>query len=398
MANLTTGNFELNKSIAIHRWFEYLEGYSNTLVDNELEKLGWQENTSLFDPFGGSGTSLISASSKKIIPYYSETNPVMSFICSTKINSVIQARKDSSILEAIKSHKNVVLNNLCLLDKLPDYQGFEKFYNKENLITLLSIKAEIEKLSNQYAKNLCKVGLASIDVKASIMVRHGDLRYAREKELQSKPNNIIDLYCDKLQQIIDDIESNELKLFHNVTLLAEDARSIDADNLFDYVITSPPYLNGTNYIRNTKLELKLLDFINTEKDLPALHSKGIIAGINSVSSRSIIKVLEPIKPLLEKLTPVAYDKRIPLMVAGYFFDMNTVFEKLSKGLKNHGKFIMDIGDSQFSGIHIPTHEVLELLAEKNGFKKYDEEILRKRFSNNGMELSQRVLRFELIKE
>ena len=169
-------------------------------------------------------------------------------------------------------------------------------------------------------------------------------------------------------------------------------------NLFDYVITSPPYLNGTNYIRNTKLELKLLDFINTEKDLPALHSKGIIAGINSVSSRSIIKVLEPIKPLLEKLTPVAYDKRIPLMVAGYFFDMNTVFEKLSKGLKNHGKFIMDIGDSQFSGIHIPTHEVLELLAEKNGFKKYDEEILRKRFSNNGMELSQRVLRFELIKE
>ena len=59
---------------------------------------------------------------------------------------------------------------------------------------------------------------------------------------------------------------------------------------------------------------------------------------------------------------------------------------------------MDIGDSQFSGIHIPTHELLEVLALQHGFKKYDEEILRKRFSNNGMELTQRVLRFELIKD
>ena len=54
---------------------------------------------------------------------------------------------------------------------------------------------------------------------------------------------------------------------------------------------------------------------------------------------------------------------------------------------------MDIGDSMFAGVHIPTHDVLVELAEMHGFKKYDEEILRVRHSNNGTKLSQRVIRF-----
>ena len=64
---------------------------------------------------------------------------------------------------------------------------------------------------------------------------------------------------------------------------SEDARDITLEDIIDCVITSPPYLNGTNYIRNTKLELKLNDFIDSEKDLPKYLSKGIIAGINNVS-------------------------------------------------------------------------------------------------------------------
>ena len=392
------GTFSLNKTEAIHRWFEYMEGYSNKLVETELNKIGIKNVSSLYDPFGGSGTSLISASANNITPYYSETNPVMSFICSTKINSVIAAKNNKTIVETINNHKDKISSNFTCLKELPDYQGFEKFYTEKSLSTLLSIKQEIEKIEDLDAKALCKVALASIDVKASKMIRRGDLRYARDKELQQKEKDILSLYLNKIQQIIDDIENTDVQLYQKVTKLADDSRNIDANNLFDCVITSPPYLNGKNYIRNTKLELKLLDFIKTEKELPQLHSKGIIAGINSVSNRSKIEILDCVKAILEILTPITYDKRIPLMVAGYFYDMNTVLYKLSKGLKNHGKFIMDIGDSQFSGIHIPTHELLEELALQHGFKKYDEEILRKRFSNNGMELTQRVLRFELIKE
>ena len=202
----------------------------------------------------------------------------------------------------------------------------------------------------------------------------------------------------KLDEIIDDIIQHGASVKKNVELLAPDVRDIDAENLIDCIITSPPYLNGTNYIRNTKLELKLNDYIVGENDLKQYHSEGIVAGINNVSKRKGPgKRLKCIEGYLEQLTPVAYDKRIPIMVERYFYDMNEVLIKLSQVLKNDGVFIMDIGDSQFAGVHIPTHDILSELCENNGFRKYDEEILRDRYSKNGMKLSQKVLRFILEK-
>ena len=97
-----SGTFALNKLEPIHRWFSYMEGYSSILVEKELEKIGYDSIEKLYDPFGGSGTSLLVASEHGIEPFYSETNPVMSFICSTKINGVRKAKQDKAILKAIK--------------------------------------------------------------------------------------------------------------------------------------------------------------------------------------------------------------------------------------------------------------------------------------------------------
>jgi hypothetical protein len=230
------------------------------------------------------------------------------------------------------------------------------------------------------------------------MVRRGDLRYAKGKEKDKVNQNVIQAYLDKMDVVLEDIIDENVNIYKEVTRLADDSRDINCNNLFDCAITSPPYLNGTNYIRNTKLELKLLGFVESEDDLPTLHSKGIIAGINSVSKRSKVEILPCVEPLIREIEPVAYDKRIPIMIAGYFYDMNKVLMKLAESIKPGGFFIMDIGDSIFSGVHIPTHELLALLAEQNGFKKYDEEILRVRHSNDGTKLTQRVLRFINTKE
>lgn len=230
------------------------------------------------------------------------------------------------------------------------------------------------------------------------MVRRGDLRYAKGNEKAKVNQDVQAVYLEKLRQIQEDIADSEITLYAGATKISEDSRDNESIDLFDCVVTSPPYLNGTNYIRNTKLELKLLGFIDSEADLPPLHSRGIIAGINSVSRRNKVEVLPVVQPYFDKLTPAAYDKRIPVIVAGYFYDMEKVILKLHRSIKPNGYFIMDIGDSVFSGIHIPTHELLEQIAAAHGFKKYGEEILRIRHSNDGTKLTQRVLRFTNAKE
>ena len=82
------------------------------------------------------------------------------------------------------------------------------------------------------------------------------------------------------------------------------------------------------------------------------------------------------------------------MIASYFVDMKEVFEGMSKHVKPGGIICIDIGDSIYSKVHIPTHEVLSEIAISIGWLKIDEIILRKRYSNNGSELTQRLLVFK----
>ncbi|GAI70713.1 unnamed protein product, partial [marine sediment metagenome] len=48
----------------------------------------------------------------------------------------------------------------------------------------------------------------------------------------------------------------------------------------------------------------------------------------------------------------AYDKRIPILVESYFSEMHEVFSNISKHLESEAHFYLDIGDSQFAGVHI----------------------------------------------
>ena len=389
------GTFSLNKNEPIHRWYSYIEGYSSCLIAEELKMLlSLQPDIkTIYDPFCGTGTTSLVAATHGIKSFYSESNPFMQSVIETKINCVRNLDQDTVIPKLIEY---LTLINTIRVENHSSWNGFEKFFGEKQLNELLTIKGLIFKEDNESVKNTLALALSSIVVKVSKMTRRGDLRYATEKEYREE--NVLECFSDKLNEIIFDIQHHKSIIKCETIKVSDDARDNDYVNAFNCVITSPPYLNGTNYIRNTKLELKLNDFITSESDLPSFHSKGIIAGINNVSKRTVIDTILPVvEPYLEQLQPVSYDARIPKMVAGYFRDVDTVIQKPSESVKPGGLFIMDIGDSQFAGVHIPTHQILSNICGQYGFSLYDEEILRKRRSKNGMILTQRLLRYRLEK-
>lgn len=392
--------FALNKRKSIHNWYSYLEGYSSCLIEDIVVQIGPKNIHAIFDPFCGTGTTSLVASSYGIKSYYCETNPFMQQVIEAKINAVKTLRESKVGTTFLKELlKEIEGYRYQLHFENATWDGFEKFFDSDVLYQLQDLKCFVDKVADDPSRNIALVLLASVTVRASKMIRKGDLRCAKDSEKSDVDRNIVSNFITKLMGAIQDIESNECATLAETICLDADARNINIKNQVDCVITSPPYLNGTNYIRNTKLELKLSGHIISEKELWEFHSKGIIAGINNVSKRkSDIPVLDVVEPYLKELEPVAYDKRIPIMVAGYFYDMDKVIERLSCALKNNGYFIMDIGDSQFAGIHIPTHEILVKLCEKHGFVLYEQEILRERHSKNGMALSQRLLKFRLNKK
>lgn len=388
------GTFSLNKTEPIHRWYSYVEGYSSCLIAEELKTLlALKPNIeTIYDPFCGTGTTALVASTYGINSFYSESNPFMQTVIETKINEV---QKLDDVATSMLIEYLALVNDMKI-EKYASWNGFEKFFGERQLSELLTIKNLISQEDNESVKRILALALSAIVVKVSKMTRRGDLRYATEKEYREE--NVLECFTDKLNEMIFDIQHHRTIVKCGTTKVSDDARDNDYVDTFDCVITSPPYLNGTNYIRNTKLELKLNDFITSENDLPGFHSKGIVAGINNVSKRTAIDTILPVvEPYLEQLQPVAYDERIPKMVAGYFRDMDMVIQKLSRSIKAGGLFTMDIGDSQFAGVHIPTHLILSDICAQHGFILYDEEILRERRSKNGMVLTQRLLRYRLEK-
>lgn len=389
------GTFSLNKSEPIHRWYPYVEGYSSCLIAEELKKfLVLKPNIeTIYDPFCGTGTTSLVASTYGIESFYSESNPFMQTVIETKVNVVRMLDVNIAIPKLLEYR---ALIRTIKIESFSSWNGFEKFFGESQLNELLTIKKLISQEDDVLVKCILTLALSAIVVKVSKMTRRGDLRYATEKEYREE--SVLDCFIDKLDEMICDIQYHKAMVKCGTTKVSDDARKNDYVNAFDCIITSPPYLNGTNYIRNTKLELKLNDFILSEKDLPRFHSKGIVAGINNVSKRTTIDTVLPVvEPYLEQLQPVSYDARISKMVAGYFRDMDMVIQKLSTSIKPGGLFTMDIGDSQFAGVHIPTHQILSNICTQYGFYLYDEEILRERRSKNGMILTQRLLRYRLEK-
>lgn len=394
------GTFQLNKIEPIHNWYSYIEGYSSCLVEEELNRISNHNIMTLYDPFGGTGTTPLVGVQRKMISYYSESNPFMLDVIDTKINSVknlVESGINSKYLKAF--YKKINQMSLDYSNEIITWDGFEKYFNSDVLFKVLELKKEIKKVKNKDSQKILMLALSSIIVPVSNTIRNGDLRYITEREISKKNYNVKEQFLSKLNTMINDIDNYGETVFNYAIKTSDDARDIELENTIDCVITSPPYLNGTNYIRNTKLELKLNDYVKTENDLPAFHSKGIVAGINNVSKRNNIEnKLDFINEYIEKLEPVVYDSRITKMVIGYFNDMDKVIERLALAMNNNGIFVMDIGDSQFAGVHIPTHDILSKICERHGFIKYEETILRKRRSKNNMILSQRVLRFKLIKD
>ena len=109
------------------------------------------------------------------------------------------------------------------------------------------------------------------------------------------------------------------------------------DGNADLIITSPPYLNGTNYCRNTKLELWLSGLLQTDADLKSLRKASITCSINTAQQRNY--ELFPIKAINKTVKAVeekAYDPRITPMVANYFHDMWRVTEAMYRVLRKGG--------------------------------------------------------------
>lgn len=384
------------------RWYPYLEGYSTKFVEAILSKYS-PNAKKILDPFAGTGTTVFTCSRLQMESFYCEINPVLQFITQTKILvRSMSINKRLEIAEELTYYKNnlATINDCkpdnCLNSAYKDVFSDSEFFEKKVYTQILKLRSWLDKISLSYpiASDLLNIAVISVIIPASNMKRAGDLRYKTQKEKENSKCNLLDILRLKIQQIADDLKNDSNGLLVEPTLISESAASVDKLPFLgiDTIITSPPYVNGTNYFRNTKIELWFLRCLKEKNDLSKFRREALTAGINDVSLHNEPSRVHPdVEDIVHKLEDVAYDARIPKMIASYFSEITDVFEKVTKHLKHNATIAIDIGDSCYAGIHVPVEDLLTSCLDSIGYSLKDKVTLRRRKSRGGMLLKQSLL-------
>jgi DNA modification methylase len=370
--NIQPIQFTPNINEHIHRWAPYVQGFSASFVQSILDQYK-KEYTEpvVLDPFAGCGTVLVQAKLNGYRSLGTELNPFLQFIADVKLNCW-----DISPNSLLKMYNNLPRNNRS---PAPSFLKSGSHFDKGVLRNLEAIKggiASIEDEKQRKVKDLIKLAFSSILIDCSNLKRTPCLGYCNNKKVHdTAPYVLLD---KKIRDIANDlrvIQSQYKDLINTESrVILANAMDFKHANKFDLIITSPPYMNGLDYVINYKIEMGWLGFVENHKELKRIKdemvvcdnvSKGVVKEFCKSGSTYSNDWIEKIKTDIEK----GIEKRggyrridMPYIVHKYFDDLFRVMKNVIPSLNSGGRFILVVGDSLIADVYIPT----DLLIAKIG--------------------------------
>lgn len=404
--------FVKSKDTPFQRWYPYIEGYSTDFVKSLIENFDIKD-TLIYEPFAGTGTTLFASDETGLSTVYSEVNPLLQYLIQTKL-TVLKAKEQQrkKLSNNLTDISNSILQNI---DKFEEDKALgeaykslfadSKYFSEETLSQILKLRSYIDivRLEDELLADTLTIAVLSCLLPVSYLKKVGDVRFKTEKEIEKELKTFEEILPQKIADIAEDVLNFNYSLKNKHELILSNAKNISRVNELKIgaIITSPPYLNGTNYFRNTKVELWFLRYLQYENDLRFFRDQALTSGINDVKKEyayvnglDISAKSKILKSTLTELNEKAYDSRIPIMAKSYFEEMYRIFSDCKTHLENNAKLLIDIGDSIFCGVHIKTDEILIEILAGLGFKLIDNKILRKRRSRNQEILTQSLLVFQ----
>lgn len=388
-----------------HDLFPYIEAFSPQFVRAAIGRY-CPDAKSLLDPFGGAGTSTMSFSEidNSNHAYFCEINPLLQKISDIKAKlRCLSSRERQDLKQRLEELSDSLSHKVKRFEQsnrirasYSNVFGQSKMFPSHTLSQVLRFRSFLDQLLiEDSAVGWCTelAGLVSL-IPASDMQRAGDLRRKREGERARVSSD----FCAHTETNIRRLAKGMLSFQtcdNQPILLAKDVRDLEflPQLGVDVLLTSPPYLNGTNYFRNTKLELWFLGILQNRDDLAFLRDSAITAGINDVrGDRSKGNPhgphFESLENCLAQLDRVAYDRRIPSMVRWYAYDIFLAFKFSLAQVRCGGTILIDIGDSIYSGVRVPTDELIGEVLGLLNCQVEDKVHLRERYSRGGRKVNQ----------
>ena len=376
----------------VHRWAPYIQGFSALFVQLILDQYKMEYKAPMIlDPFSGCGTVLVQSKLNGYKSVGTELNPLLQFIADVKVNSW-----DISPMLLFESYSSIPHN---IRTPAPDFLKSENQFNKGVLRNLELLKGGIDTIhvktkKQTRIKNLILLAFSSILIECSNLKRTPCLGYWKNKQVPDYAPWI--LMEQKIKDICHDLtilqQTYKDHIHVESKVLLADAMEYRHKDNFDLIVTSPPYMNGLDYVMNYKIEMGWLGFTKGTKDAKKVKdslvvcdnvSKGLIRAFAQSNSKYTNQWIDEIKKHIETNIKRRGNYRrsdMPNIVHKYFDDMYRVMKTVTKSLKRNGRFILVVGDSLIADVYVPTDLILARIGTELGLSIEKVEKARNRHS------------------
>lgn len=376
-----TSTFVDNMRLPIHRWFRYSAGFSAEWVKKVVRDFKRNNSITLFDPFVGSGTTVLAGEECGIESFGIEAHPFIVRVAKAKLLW-------SEDVNAFRSFAMDVLHAQSLTDIAKSYPKLiHKCYSEDTLNALDKLKrAWLYKNDDSAVSELTWLALVGV-LRVTSSAGTAPWQYVLPKKTKKEPMHPYKAFFDQVRMMTQDmLYFQSVVRERKAQIFEDDARTCSRiqDGSVDLIITSPPYANNYDYADATRLEMSFFGEIKRWGDLQSKVRCRLIRSCSqhvSAEKINLDRILDSknLYPIIEDLRKVCYElekerplhggrKNYHLMVAAYFSDLAKVWIALRRVCKQGAKVCFVVGDSAPYGIHVPVDKWLGELAISAGFK------------------------------
>ena len=397
-----------------HGLHEYRGKFNPQIVRAIGNLLQIRDSANVFDPFCGSGTTLLSGMFMGWNVVGIDRNPLAVFIANAKIYAVSSIDNGLWVDYKLLTYKigtldkkldfdkpfdeedKQILGVLCWSDILPNNEYLSNWFTESILLQLAFLLNLIDQIERESSRQIFKVILSDIVREVSLQDPR-DLRIRRRKKY-SKNLNVLQKFIDSSKKKLETIQETKSLLKSQTSrslALQSDAKEIingftaeipETQQLFDAAITSPPYATGLPYVDTNRLSLVLLGLIDASEIKTTQTS---LIGNREITKKERLKLFEDLRYNKASMpTDVhnfcmelvnALDSRdgfrrqnTPALLYKYFDEMAMSFRGVKKLLKPNSPYALVVGKNRTTlggkEFVINTPELLAKIATTCGFK------------------------------
>jgi DNA modification methylase len=360
-----TTTFRGNNQFPIYNWFHFTEAFSRELVQNLFLKyfsdVKKPKEITVFDPFSGIGTTLLAAKEFGFNSIGTEISPLMYLFAQSKtINynlEELDLEKERIVEEFVGYNKEIEIKE--------EEKWLRKHFYSENLRDLFIFREIINKIK----KEDLGIFFNALYIKTAQVVTRSEKQGSCLRRRKIRKLNTLKIFERTFKEFMKDLKKTQkkYKMLENPEPKIYNDSVLELDkyvkpNSVDIIITSPPYLNKTEYTKRFGIEYTLLGKEGNLKIHLGVHGTKIKNTQNYLYKAYFKGILSKIEAEDYKLDIEGYN------FDNYFIDLEDYIKKATKTLKKGGIFVNVIAGGCFKDFSIDITDYMKALYEANGLK------------------------------